>query len=88
MMPKFKLFMLAVLAFGPGINETIVSTFASDANIPPDGFLDCCGWAVVAPYQLAYAFTIPTDSNFTFESAALALSEADTRACLSASVGA
>ncbi len=74
-MTKLQLFVLLLLACGPGISETIVSTFASDANIPPDGFLDCCGEGVVAPYQIAYPFLIPTGSNFTFESATLALAE-------------
>jgi hypothetical protein len=73
--PKLQLFVLLLLACGPGISETIVSTFASDANIPPDGFLDCCAEGVVAPYQIAYPFLIPTTSNFTFESATLALAK-------------
>ena len=54
-----------------GKSETIVSTFG-----PGDEYQDCCGFGNVAPYQLAYSFTIPSGGpNFIFESASLALSD-------------
>src|ERR1700728_4138649 len=33
------------------------------------------GYGVVGPYELAYPFTVPSGSNYVFDSASLALSE-------------
>jgi hypothetical protein len=52
--------------------STIFSTFAPG---PGDFYDTCCAFGNVSPYEIAYPFTVPATSNFSFTSGKLALSQ-------------